>query len=221
MSKARDYIVEYRSEQRIAEIADIIRNLAPSGTKKLSIAICRFIRHELTNYLGHNFRLRLYLPEEDEREAYVSYNPLKLNVQRGIWRSAELGVSESEFVLTHEIGHLVMHQDFEKAFSSTGEELVHAMGKERSAEWQANTFADYFLCPDWIIARHMNDPQTAAIMLNISSELAEHRAFQIKRFGPIVPIAVEGDACNRCSNFTLMAEGVMVRCTTCQLEYSR
>lgn len=217
----RDYIVEYRSEERIAEIADMIRNLVRSGPKRLHIAICGFIQNELTSFLGGKLQLRLYLPEEDDRKAYVSYKPLTLNVQRGIWRSAELGDTDSEFVLAHEIGHLVLHRDFEKAFSSAGDDFVQARGKERSAEWQANTFADYFLCPDRIIMRYIDDPQTAAILLNISTELAEDRVFKIKRFGPTTPLVMEGDFCNRCNNFTLMAEGVVVRCTTCQLEYSR
>lgn len=217
----RDYIVEYRSEQRIAEIADKIRNLGHLGAKRLHIPICRFIQDELARLLGGKFRLRLYLPEEDDRKAYVSYKPLTLNVQRGIWRSAELGDPDSEFVLAHEIGHLVLHRDFEKAFSSAGEDLTQAMGKERSAEWQANTFADYFLCPDKHIVRFVNDPQTAAIMLNISVDLAEHRAMQVSRFGPTIPVAVEGDLCSQCNNFTLIAHGVAVRCITCQSEYSR
>lgn len=199
----------------------MIRNLSKKNRRRLHVPIVDFIKNELTAYLNSKLVISIYQPEEDTRPAYVSYAPLTLNVSRGVWRAAELGNSDAEYVLAHEIGHLVLHQDFDKAFSPPNAESIRALGNERSAEWQANTFADYFLCPDEHIFRLKGDIESAATLLNISVELAEYRAAQVERFGPTVQVAVEGDFCGTCNTLGLVAVGTDVRCTNCASVYSR
>ena len=97
-----------------------------------------------------------------------------------------------------------------------GDEPRRFAEKEHSAEWQANTFAAYFLLPDELVEK-FNDEELLHIFCGtprtvVRERLAsfrEARRASIKRF--------EGDACNRCGNFTIVRDGNRLKCNTCGL----
>ena len=56
----------------------------------------------------------------------------------------------ARFILAHEIGHLVLHDHYEYAFSQDAAIQVPYVADENSTEWQANKFAGHLLVPDHI-----------------------------------------------------------------------
>ena len=88
------------------------------------------------------------------------------------------------------------------------------MSKEESAEAQANDFADLFLAPDHVVLR-LHDEDTIAGLCVVSDTVAKRRlkdALASKH--PLFP-QYTGDACSKCSNFTLLCIGALLKCNTC------
>ena len=100
------------------------------------------------------FSVEFFDASEGQKPAYVTFEPLKLYVDREVWKFAGLGDPESRFIVAHELGHLFLHDHHAKAFSDDPTERIRFKEKEHSAEWQANTFAAHFLLPDHIVEAH-------------------------------------------------------------------
>lgn len=93
-----------------------------------------------------------YVEFDDHPINKTSQTITTLNIDRGIWEDAKLGEPIARYIIAHEVGHVLLHDKDAKAFSDDPKKYVSYSRLEYSAEWQANTFADYFLAPTHIVA---------------------------------------------------------------------
>src|SRR6202011_6058679 len=87
----------------------------------------------------------------DGDPAYVTYSPLILHVDRKVWQRAKERDGYARFIIAHEVGHILLHNDYEHKFSHDPSVQINFAQDEYSSEWQANKFAAYFLLPDRIV----------------------------------------------------------------------
>jgi IrrE N-terminal-like domain len=209
-----DYKVDYRREETIRDVAAAC---LASHAKASSGAfdITEYVETSLKDYClkRRKCELRIFLldltKKYDER-ANVSFRPniIALHVDRATWADAKAGGEHSRFVIAHEIGHIVFHDHNAKAFSSEPSLRINFAEQEYSAEWQANTFAEYFLVPDEAVKKFA-DEVLLAIMCNVSIPLARKRLNTY--FGSLL---VDGP-CGKCGHFSVIRQGTGLRCFAC------
>jgi hypothetical protein len=208
-----DHYVPFRHEETIAEIAlawrrearnenngyfdvvDFVQRTLSRGLKKGLLRVCFFTRSC-----------------DDGNPAYVEFDRIKgptLFVDEEIWELAQRGDPMARFIVAHEIGHLVLHDHYAQAFSNDPAVRLKYSVKECSAEWQANVFASCFLLPDHIVTS-LRDVDALTGTCSVTRQLAEERLGVIRK-----PRRHEGDACPECMNFTLVRNGVCMKCDTC------
>jgi hypothetical protein len=164
-----DYKVIYTQVEDIAKIAFTWRDHHDRAHNN-SFDITEFVQTTLTMALKKKGPLRIEFFDRAfkyDDPAYVTFRPLTLHVDRRIWNDAKAGDGYARFVIAHEIGHIVLHDDSAKAFSSDPSLQIQFAEKEYSAEWQANIFAGYFLLPDQVIER-FNDEELLHIFCNVA-----------------------------------------------------
>lgn len=152
----------------------------------------------------HKLAIRLYTQEQGQPPAYVEHNPTILNCDREVWADARIGEPRARFIVAHELGHVLLHDHYAQPF--TADLKTSIWMKEESGEWQANTFADYFLLSDGAIERYIT-PTSISIYCCVERELA------LRRLGP--RFRFEGDSCGECGNFTVVRKGTCLKCDTC------
>jgi hypothetical protein len=147
----------------------------------------------------------------DRQDDYVT-----LNVDREVWRHAEIGDSDACEILAHEVGHILLHNHYGNAFSSdlNGQKLFAGTSKEDFAEWQAITFAGHLLIPSGV-ARKYSDPQFLSAVTNTPERLARERLAAIANEKKVLNPSYEGEMCGGCGEFKLVREGRRLRCENC------
>lgn len=82
---------------------------------------------------------------------YAHYNPQEnlLTIREDVYMRASAGVGRDRFTIAHEIGHFCLHSDNMVLSRATPGQEIPAY---RDPEWQANTFASYFMMPRHLIA---------------------------------------------------------------------
>jgi hypothetical protein len=148
---------------------------------------------------------------DDNKPAYVTYKPLTLHVHKRVWEGDQTGWDRARRILAHEIGHLLLHDDTAKAFSSDPAFQLKFAINEYSAEWQARTFEKHFLAPEHIVRNFKNSDELAELC-NLELEFASQRINEMKLSNKNVYI---GDSCGECGNFTLVRNGTCLKCDTC------
>jgi hypothetical protein len=171
-NRRRDYIVKFLREEEIERIA--LTWLHEAGVlNRPNFNIVYFVTGFLSRRLRKkgplNFRFFDAGPDDDP--AFVTFNPLTLHVDREIWEWADQGDPKARFVIAHEIGHLILHDHFATAFSDDPEVRIKSFPNEYSAEWQANTFAYYFLLPTHIVTAY-DDVETLIQVSGVTREPA-------------------------------------------------
>ncbi len=141
----------------------------------------------------HELRIRFYRQGPKQAPAYVEHNPTILNCDYEIWEEARIGEPKARFILAHELGHVLLHDHYAQPFTDNLKGSIWM--KEESGEWQANTFADYFLVSDSAMERHVT-PTSIAIYCNVEKNVA------LRRLGP--GFRYSGESCASCGNFTLV-----------------
>jgi predicted metalloprotease len=139
---------------------------------------------------------------------------LTLHVDRKIWKSAGEGEVYARYIIAHEIGHIVLHDEFAVAFSDEEAAQLKYLQDEESGEWQANVFAGYFLAPDHI-ALKLQDADVLAGLCVITDELAAKRLNEAKNSKMKLNPTYEGEMCGWCGSFTLARNGNTTNCDTC------
>ncbi|MDN3273474.1 ImmA/IrrE family metallo-endopeptidase [Frankia sp. RB7] len=211
---ARDYRVRILSREDIAKIAMAWWSLARSG--RHSFNICRFVLDTLPNRIKAKGKLVVdfYDQAPGDSPAYVTFGPLTLHVDRRIWNAADRGEPYARYIIAHEIGHLVLHDQHAVAFSEEEAALLNYVQNEESAEWQAHVFAALFLVPDHVALR-LNDADLIAGLCVVSDRLAADCLSEAKNAKSIVPPRYEGEICWACGNLTLIPSGADLKCDTC------
>jgi hypothetical protein len=207
-----DHHVKYCCEEEIARIASEWRRAGDIYNHGY-FDIVAFVEKVLSK--------RLRKPKQDlivaqfdcslgDRRAYVSFNPITLHVDSEVWELAKLGGPDARFIIAHEIGHIILHDDRAKAFSIDPSLNIRFAGQEHSAEWQANTFAGYFLLPDHLV-RSFGDFNDLSASCSVLKTLAQDRMESVQKVNRKAKNST-GDVCPKCGNFTLVGDGT---CSTC------
>jgi IrrE N-terminal-like domain len=214
----RDHKVDFRREETIERFALILRQ--ETGVQYLHFFnIVEFVKGPLRKYLekkGRPLRIEFFDKTTDEDPAYVTFDALIiLHVDNEVWELADIGDPTARFIIAHEIGHLLLHNHFAKAFSNSPEDWIKFSEKEYSAEWQANTFALYFLLPTHIVVAFDNVEELIQ-SCGVTRQDAIDRATTVHAVRS--PTAIyDGEACLKCGNFTLVRLGTGLRCFTCKV----
>ena len=146
---ATDYKVRFRSYDQVASLASEMRSRL--GLDNFyTFNIVRQLRRLKGEAFGANGRLDIKLFTDRDDKAFVTFDPLILNVHAEIWEEAEDGEPKARFILAHELGHILMHSHYRQEFTEIHELHLKAFPPEEKAESQANWFAAAFLAPDYL-----------------------------------------------------------------------
>jgi hypothetical protein len=210
-----DYHVRFVREDEIARIASEWRRVG--GINNVGyFNIVDFIENILSRKLSPKkgaLSIKISHLPDNLYPAYVTFEPTTLHVDSDVWNLAKLGEPEARYILAHEIGHIVLHDHNAKPFSNDPSLIISFAQLEHSAEWQANTFARYFLVPDHII-RAFDDLDRLIVSCGVPRALAEERISMIQNTDRKHRM-FEGDVCPKCGNFTLVRNGTCLKCETC------
>jgi IrrE N-terminal-like domain len=139
---------------------------------------------------------------------------LTLHIVEDIWRDADSGRPYARYIVAHEIGHIVLQDEFAVAFSDDKAAQLNFVQDEESAEWQANIFADYFLVPDHIAIKLRESVLIAGLCV-VADEVAARRLHAAASAKCVLMPPYEGEMCAGCGNFTVVRSGNSTRCDTC------
>jgi len=159
----------------------------------------------------HSVPIRYFDLTDGADPAYVKFNPLELHIARVIRRSAEDNDGYARFVIAHEIAHLRLHSDGVNSFSPFSAHEERWFIKEQSVEWQANTWAAYFLLPD-VVVETLRSTDAIVEMCNLDPSTASMRLAQVQDREKRQALA---GICSECGSFDLICESLIVRCGTC------
>ncbi len=210
METINDYRVRFRSEKDIQNAAALARSARKSSQYEHQFNIVEFVERDFAPKLKGGLLVVLVDGElPANKPAKVTYNPTTLTVETRVWREAREGHDRARWIVAHELGHIVLHDNTAKAFSSNGGS--RAFDKHYSAEWQADTFASFFLMPDQSLGR-TQDASVLSILCGVSYDDAADR---IKLYRVFSNNRYEGDFCPECGNFTMARNGTCLKCDTC------
>lgn len=113
------------------------------------VPVISVIEKRISLLLDSSFNYE-YVPTRDLPLEYAHYNPISnlLTIREDVYFRACEGSPRDRFTIAHEIGHFCLH--------SNGVILSRAQDRQRipayrNPEWQANTFASFFLMPQHLI----------------------------------------------------------------------
>ncbi|MDI1266378.1 MAG: ImmA/IrrE family metallo-endopeptidase [bacterium] len=210
---ARDYEVRIKSREDIAKIA--MSWWLAATRSRYHFNICTFVTKVLACRLRDKGKLtvKFYPSAEIPDRAFVTFNPATLHIDEQIWKDADIGKAYARFIIAHEIGHLVLHDEFAVAFSDEKAAQLVYVQNEESGEWQANTFADLFLVPDFV-ARKLKLVDLVAGLCVVTDELAARQILAAQSAKAIVS-PYSSDICGTCWNLTVLSNGATLTCDTC------
>lgn len=210
---ARDYKVRIRTREDIARIA--MSWWSAAVRSRYHFNICTFVTKILAEQLRKKGKLtiKFYPSDEIPERAFVTFDPVTLHIDQQVWNDADLGKPYARHIIAHEVGHIVLHDEFAVAFSDEKAAQLVYIQNEESAEWQANKFADLFLAPDFV-ARKLNVPDLVAGLCVVSDELAARQIQEAQSAKEIVS-PYTSEVCGNCGNFTVLRNGSSLNCDTC------
>jgi hypothetical protein len=211
---ARDHEVRIKSREGIAKIA--MSWWLAAKRNRYNFNICNFIIEVLAKRLRGkgNLQIKFYHSDDIPERAYVTFNPLTLHIDEQIWRDADLGKPYARYIVAHEIGHIILHDEFAVAFSDERAAQLVYIQDEESGEWQANMFADLFLVPDYVAIR-LKEPDLVAGLCVVTDRLAVRRVQEASSAKDVITPPYTGEVCSKCWNFTLLPNGSGTECETC------
>jgi Zn-dependent peptidase ImmA (M78 family) len=211
-----DRKVPYRSARQIKGIVqELLARCGMQGV--LSIDIVRLIEGYLKPDLEGGLKIAFYDQAKGQPPAYVSYDPLTLNVDREIWSDAKQGEPVARNILAHEIGHIVMHKHNDLGYSLGKDAQLKAPPEEERAEWQANVFGYFLMVTDNALVEEMPLLHKAADIGAPIWVVASVQKYDAARdiFTFVDAPEYGGDPCGDCGNFTLSRRGIALNCETC------
>jgi IrrE N-terminal-like domain len=218
----RDHKVPFRREESLAESALACRRFA-SNENLARFNVVDFVERVLPSILATRkkgpLKISFFDAAEGDIPAFVTFNPLTLHVDREVWELAKLGDPHARFIIAHELGHILLHYHYAQAFSNDPSNQIKFVQNEERAEWQADTFASYFLITPRVLDAFPSS-QDLARSCEVPQFLADERfeaAIEAKRRSARCARAkgYTGDACGECGNFTLLCNGTRLKCDTC------
>ena len=200
----KSYKVGRRTYAQIKDITARCREilgLSPSSTLRMVEIFRTLARREIlkTGRVVIKFMSVLV----GKTPAYVTYNPTTLHVDFDIWMEADQGEPFANFILAHELGHVILHDHSAQPYSGKSSK---AWDKEEDSEWQADCFADELLLTDEQATQYAT-PLEISIHYGIPKEVAQRRLGTKCHY--------VGEPCGNCGNFTLLRDGNRLKCDTC------
>jgi hypothetical protein len=198
---ADDHEVPFVSEQTLEDRALHLRTAA-GNENDANFNIVDFTYRLQRSSVQRPFAIEFFDAVEGQKPAFVSYGSITtLNIDHETWELADVGEPESRFVVAHELYHLLFHDHQAKAFSNDPSQRIKRSKRlnEISAEWQANTFADFFLLPTHL-ALAFPDREAAMKSCNIDSGVVDRRFAALAELARPRP-SISGDFCIRCGCF--------------------
>jgi IrrE N-terminal-like domain len=221
MPKIRDAQVKYRTARELRDLAKLARQkfgvyvngqLCPVATIEGLVASKK-----------HHYEIKIYNAEPEHNLAFVSYKTngqptaITLWVDFDVLQEAKLGDPTARRILSHELGHLLIHDGERLNYSDLTNGRNSAPQDEESAEWQAEVFAHFFLVSEEAIV-DTRPSLHIAHSIGVERELLESvRNYDDSRdvFRFTKKIEYVGDSCGECGNFTLLRNGTCLKCDTC------
>jgi len=209
-----DCKVDFVHERVLADEA--LRWRKRSGTENYAyFDIVAFVERVLRPNAKRPFKIAFFHQVPGAKPAYVSYKrQITLHVDREVWLDAKDGDPIARFIIAHEIGHLLFHDHRAQAFSNDPSERLKFAQPEYSAEWQANTFAFYFLVPDHMVAAFSGIRQLSNAC-GVTEEIARER-ISMSPHATRRSYSSPCDICPHCGNLSLTPGGrcLSTHCTT-------
>jgi hypothetical protein len=152
---SRDRQVDYYSQEGLEQSAEAFHKLA-NPVWGWQFNVVEFVENWIqTHDFGSKGRLTLKVKSRlvgEQHPGYVQYVPFEMHVDSLIWQQARAGNAASKAIVAHEFAHAVLHDKSAKNFSNDPLLQLKFAAKEYSAEWQAITWSDHFLLPDYLLA---------------------------------------------------------------------
>jgi hypothetical protein len=226
-----DYRVPYLATETIADVAGRCWN-SVDQSRAFTFDVVKFIEGTLIEKGIDSFALGLSWPKgklslqlfdrefEQDDPAFVTFKQMGrrtdavLNVDRKIWQRALEGESYARWILAHEVGHILLHDYYENAFTiNTPSQELPIGQREHYAEWQADEFAYHLMLPTHVV-RKFDDIAIIAAACNMPETIAWKRVEAVRNTKK--PLRnYDGEVCGGCGNLTLVRSGRSLLCDTC------
>jgi IrrE N-terminal-like domain len=195
----KDYKVPFRSRETIhGRTEDVRRSL--TWEPRRGFRLTEYFRTMVKEGI---VKVVFDVSADSKTPAYITFQPKILHVDKEVWDEADEGVPSANYILAHELGHLVLHEFHELQFSG---ERSKVWRDEDSSEWQANCFADELLVSESDLS-NLITPSAIAIGCCVDRDVA------LRRLGKRLRYA--GESCPECGNFTMVRSGTCLKCDTC------
>jgi hypothetical protein len=147
-----------------------------------------------------------------EKPAWVTFGKkVKLTVDQAIWAAAKVGDAFACFILAHEIGHILLHDNNAKAFSGDKADQLSFVGEGYSAEEQANCFAGHALLPTQTVQK-FNDEEMLVVLCNVPEKLAAERLATVRLIKKVLTVTNLTDYCCSCGRYTDVFGNICKKC---------
>lgn len=204
--RAIDHHVQFRRREDLAAEATACRRLLPP-TITGWFDVFAFVT-QIVPKLIPEFSIVFYDAGEGDDPAFITFGPKTLHVDREVWEFASRGEPNARFILAHELGHILLHNQYAQAFS--GEQQKFGP-RENSAEWQADTFAEFILIGDDVLDRSAN-AESVERACGVVSQIALRR---IRSRKPADRPVLSGASCPQCGSLVMVRNGLRETCGDC------
>ncbi len=151
-----DFLGRELSDEKIKALAESWRRQLDIGDNA-SPDIVWSIEAAFSNKLPHSALIPQTEKELPENLALTIYNPSRILVRENVYLAARDGHPRARYILAHEFGHVVLHNEMPKSLKDTNQERITLQNlKNMSIERQADTFAHFFLVPEDIARKFHN-----------------------------------------------------------------
>lgn len=197
-----DFWVQPLDDAKIEEIANDWRALAHQlfGGDFFNIVDFFNLVFQRRHHRGQRVSIKFMEKDSSGPPAKVSFKPLTLHVKVDVWEAARQGEAWARYIIAHECGHIVLHDDFAKGFSSPDARRLPQSEYLRSAERQADKFADYLLAPTLIIERQRTAWE-AAVRCGIPNAIAQRRLDEVEALWKSEALPQPTEQCSTCLGF--------------------
>ena len=211
-----DHWVELRAEQQIENVARRWRRAAEKRYQSDFFNMVEFIKDLVQQGPSHPDYLRIKFFERSHAgpPAKVGYKPLTLWTHVDVWAAARDQNDEyARYVLAHECGHIALHDHTAKAYSGVDGKRIPKEDEFRSAEWQADRFADHLLMPTEIVER-VSNAHDLAIRCGVELHRAQIRIEAVQKYW-LLNGQPNLDQCEGCFGYNTARIQSRVRCHSC------
>ncbi len=206
-----DYPVDFRTAQSIKGIAERSRNLLEVTDRpdfRVIDGIRRLCREPLL--VGGLLELRKFRATPTDAPAFVTFKPsVVLNVDVDLLEEAEENYPWAREVMSHELGHILLHEHYVPQFSGIKKKWIAI--EERSGEWQAHKFSEFYLVRDCDILNYITPN-------GIANHCAVEYSLAFRRLGR--KFAFSGESCPNCGDLRLVQYRNSFICDNCTYECS-